>query len=268
MWYKINNTNNKTTGVLRWRWSHHTSTYGSFSRILSFCFLQKSWENAWALTFPVYSWVLRRASGLKKKVKYTIYVCWSVFLVDIYQFGTNQKLGKCLVVAFTYESKHGFPFRVSKDGISPYQFLVAWGLGKHTILSSSIHMEPATPRRMASLQQLIATLAPSSVGAMQNNAHHCFPSEAIPLHKPLGCCPIRTAVVLKQEWDKKDGNTTSIEEWTQFSKGIGKRTGLALIVCQLCLGCITITNQFSPSKKPVRSIFYPLFIHEETKDQK
>lgn len=48
------------------------------------------------------------------------------------------------------------------------------------------------------------------------------------------------------------------KKWTRFSKAAGSRMGLAFMVCQLYLGCITMTMQFSPSRKPVRCVISPL----------
>lgn len=67
-------------------------------------------------------------------------------LADIYQFGANQILSKYLIVLLSslyLWNKHDFSYTASKDGISHYQFLVAWGLVKDTTLSAGTRMEPA-----------------------------------------------------------------------------------------------------------------------------
>lgn len=140
----------------------------------------------------------------------------------------------------------------------------------NTISSCSACTVPATPRRTASLQQLIFHI---SAWHCQGNTKHggqLLPFEAIVPHELW--------TYAQPKWlNARGGEKVRWERWEYYfhkrielnsQEASGRRMRTAFIICQVGLRCITITTQFSPSSKTIRSVIYPPFPRKETEDQK
>lgn len=95
---------------------------------------------------------------------------------------------------------------------------------------------------------------PSAAGQLRATQNAAGLVKPRPLRRRLLAVPYAQRQ-LKTEWNGKYYFHKRNELNSQ--KATGKKVRLAFVVCQLCLGCIITSIQFSPSKKPVRSVIYP-----------